>query len=121
MNKKIKFKYQLSANDCGIACIQMITQYHGKTYDINTIKTNCEVSKLGISIKDIRNFFDIIGVDSHSINITLNEINEMPLPAILYFKPGHYVVLEKIEDKKKEVLFHIIDPSFGRIKINKET
>ena len=45
----------------------------------------------------------------------------MPLPAILYFKPGHYVVLEKIEDKKKEVLFHIIDPSFGRIKINKET
>ena len=121
MNKKIKFKYQLSANDCGIACIQMITQYHGKTYDINTIKTNCEVSKLGISIKDIRNFFDIIGVDSHSINITLNEINEMTLPAILYFKPGHYVVLEKIEDKKKEVLFHIIDPSFGRIKINKET
>ena len=99
----------------------MITQYHGKTYDINTIKTNCEVSKLGISIKDIRNFFDIIGVDSHSINITLNEINEMPLPAILYFKPGHYVVLEKIEYKKKEVLFHIIDPSFGRIKINKET
>ncbi|MRN03754.1 hypothetical protein D1001_10860, partial [Riemerella anatipestifer] len=44
MNKKIKFKYQLSANDCGIACIQMITQYHGKTYDINTIKRNCEVS-----------------------------------------------------------------------------
>ena len=121
MSKKIKFKYQLNANDCGIACIQMITQYYGKEYDINTIKRNCEVSKLGISIKDIRRFFESIGIDSHSINITIDDIWEMPLPAILFFKPGHYVILEKISKKNNETYFNLIDPSFGKIKIDLET
>lgn len=121
MNKKINFKYQLSANDCGIACIQMITQYYGKEYNINTIKKNCEVSKLGISIKDIRHFFDTIGIDSHSINIPVDEILEMPLPAILFFKPGHFVVLEGIIKKKNDTFFQIIDPSFGRITINQDS
>jgi ATP-binding cassette subfamily B protein len=105
MNKKINFKHQLSANDCGIACIQMITQYYGKEYDINTIKKNCEVSKLGVSIKDIRHFFDTIGIDSHSINISVDEILEMPLPAILFFKLGHFVILEGIIKKKKTLYF----------------
>lgn len=121
MNNKIKFKYQLNANDCGIACIQMISQHYGKNYDINTIKKYCEVSKLGTSIKDIRSFFDLIGVDSHSVNIPIDDIWDMPLPAILFFKPGHYVILEKISQNKSEVYFHIIDPSFGRIKINQIT
>ena len=120
MNKKIKFKYQLNANDCGIACVQMICQFYGKEYNINTIKKYCEVSKLGTSIKDIRSFFDLIGIDSHSVNIPINDIWDMPLPAILYFKKGHYVLLEKISRKKEEVFFHIIDPSFGKIRISQE-
>lgn len=121
MTKKIKFKYQLSANDCGVACIQMVCQYYGKEYDINTIKTHCEVSKLGISIKDIRNFFNQVGMESYSINVSFDEILEMPLPAILFFKHGHYVILEKVSIKNDDITLHVIDPSFGRIKLPKQS
>ena len=44
-SNKIEFKNQLSGNDCGIACLQMICQYYGKTYNVRTIQNYCEVSK----------------------------------------------------------------------------
>ena len=119
-SKKIKFRSQLAGNDCGIACLQMICQFYGKNYDTKTIQNYCEVSKLGISIKDIRQFLDLVGIDSVSAAVSLYDTQEMPLPAILYYKKGHYVILEKIRKVKNEYLYYIIDPSFGRIKLNKE-
>lgn len=119
-NKKIKFQQQLNANDCGIACIQMICQFYGLNYDVRAIKEHCDTSKLGISLKDIRAFFDLIGFESLSVDIQLDDIADIPLPAILYFKHGHYVILEKISSSKKEHYYHIIDPTFGRIKLKEE-
>lgn len=119
-SKKIKFKNQLAGNDCGIACIQMLCEYYGKKYDTKTIQTYCEVSKLGVSIKDIRQFFELIGIDSISANISLLDAEEMPLPAILYYKKGHYVILERIKKVKNKLFYYIVDPSFGKIKLNIE-
>jgi ATP-binding cassette subfamily B protein len=118
--KKIKFRSQLAGNDCGIACIQMICQYYGKNYESKTVKNYCEVSKLGISVKDIREFFDLVGIESISANISLKDIEDMPLPAILYYKKGHYVVLERIKKIKNSYYYYIIDPSFGRVKLSIE-
>lgn len=119
-SKKIEFKNQLSGNDCGIACLQMICQYYGKTYNVRTIQNYCEVSKLGISIKDIRHFLSLVGIDSVSASVQLSDILEMPLPAILYYKKGHYVILEKVTTNKNKHIFSIVDPSFGRIKLTEE-
>jgi ATP-binding cassette subfamily B protein len=119
-SNKIEFKNQLSGNDCGIACLQMICQYFGKIYSVKTIQNYCEVSKLGISIKDIRHFLNLVGIDSVSASVQLSDILEMPLPAILYYKKGHYVILEKITINKTKIVFSIVDPSFGRIKLTEE-
>jgi ATP-binding cassette subfamily B protein len=45
----------------------------------------------------------------------------MPLPAILFFKYGHYVILEKISIKNNEINILIIDPSFGRVTLSKQS
>ncbi len=116
----IKFRNQLAGNDCGIACLQMICQFYGKNYDTKTILNYCEVSKLGISIKDIRQFLELVGIDSVSATISLQDTEEMPLPAILYYKKGHYVILEKIKKVKNEYVYYVIDPSFGKIRLNEE-
>ncbi|RCW89797.1 ATP-binding cassette subfamily B protein [Winogradskyella arenosi] len=116
----IKFRNQLAGNDCGIACLQMICQFYGKNYDTKTIQNYCEVSKLGISIKDIRQFLELVGIDSVSATISLQDTEEMPLPAILYYKKGHYVILEKIKKVKNEYVYYVIDPSFGKIRLNEE-
>ncbi len=116
MKRKIKFTHQLEANDCGPACLQMICAFYGKKYTLKEIKTNLTVSKLGISIKDLRLFLEKNGFNCATVNITLEDIYEMPLPSILYLKHGHFIILEKIRNKTID----IIDPGFGRVSLSLE-
>lgn len=116
MKRKIKFTHQLEANDCGPACLQMICEYYGKKYKIRDIKENLSVSKLGISIRDLRIFLEKNGFNCATANVSLKDIDEMPLPAILYLKQGHFIILENISKEK----INIVDPSFGKVSLSKE-
>lgn len=116
MKRKIKFTHQLEANDCGPACLQMICAFYGKKYTLREIKKSINVSKLGISIKDLRLFLEKNGFNCATVNITLEDVYEMPLPSILYLKQGHFIILEELQKKNID----IIDPAFGRVSITLE-
>lgn len=110
--RKVPVHHQLESNDCGPTCVQMVAHYYGRKYSLRTLKSFCELSRIGCSVKDISSICDQIGMKSYAVSITSHELMSMPLPAILYFKNGHFVVLEKIDSKDR---FHIVDPDDGRI------
>lgn len=58
-----------------------------------------------------------IGMTSYSVSISYRELTSAPLPAILYFRKGHFVVLEKIDSKNR---FHIVDPDDGRVALSSD-
>lgn len=112
--------HQLESSDCGPVCIQMISAYYGKIYNIKTIKAMCQQTRIGISIHDVVNCFTSIGFDAACVNISLEETRRMPLPAILYLKHGHFIVLEEIALRHKKELYTIVDPAYGRVRLTKE-
>ncbi len=118
--KSIKFYYQLEANDCGPACVQMVCNYYGLKLGLREIKSALKVSKLGVSIKDIRNYLESLGFQTASVKIDLSDIEDMPLPGILFLNHGHYVVIEKIKERRGKKFYYIVDPSFGKLKLNSE-
>ncbi len=109
--------HQLESNDCGPACVQMIAHYYGRKYSLRTLKGFCELSRIGCSVKDISLICEQIGMTSYSICVTYHELISAPLPAILYFRKGHFVVLEKIDSKNR---FHIVDPDDGRVTLSSD-
>lgn len=111
---------QLESSDCGPVCIQMISAYYGKIYNTKTIKTLCQQTRIGISIQDVIHCMTTIGFEAVCVNISLEEAYRMPLPAILYLKHGHFIVLEKISSRHKKTIFTIIDPAYGRVRLSKE-
>lgn len=75
-NNRVKFRHQLEANDCGPACVQMICEFYGKKYKLSDIKKHLSISKLGVSIKDLRGFLDDVGFNSATVKINIDDAKE---------------------------------------------
>lgn len=118
--KRIKVTRQLDANDCGPACLHMIANYYGHECSLEEIKASCEMTRIGISMRDIKNCAKLIGLETFVVKLTMDELKRMPCPGVLYFKRGHFVVLEEVEVKEAGTVFHIVDPECGRMEMNED-
>lgn len=113
--------HQLEARDCGPTCLRIVARAYGKKYSLAELKDACTVTRQGVSLQDIINGASQLGMQSLSVKIPLKNIGELPLPAILYWRQEHYVVLYRISDTKNGNKYYISDPAFGRIKLSEET
>lgn len=98
----------------------MIAAYYCKKYTLKAIKKYCDMTRLGISLRDVIHCGKEIGFEIDSVKVSIAETHNMPLPAIIYFKKGHYVVLEKIKENKNGFIYTIVDPDYGRVKMDEE-
>ncbi|OWP83766.1 hypothetical protein BWK59_08785 [Flavobacterium davisii] len=112
---KITFFNQLESTDCGAACLAMIISYHGKKVTLSQVKEQFEFTRIGVSIQDIVEVASNIGFQTTPLKLTQQELEEIPLPSILFWKQDHFVVLERITYKKGQILYHILDPGYGKI------
>jgi ATP-binding cassette, subfamily B, bacterial len=112
--------HQLEAKDCGPTCLRIIAKHYGKLYPIADIKKFCTMTRIGVSFQDIINGAQKLGFDTLPAKLSLQKINEVPLPAILFWRQEHYVVLYKIVEKKRGVRYFISDPNFGNISLSQE-
>lgn len=101
---------QLEHSDCGLTCIRMIARHYGKKIPIKYLQGLCDINRLGMSIRDIVGCCDSIGLDAEAVRIDTDQIREMPLPAILYWRQRHFVVLYRIRKGR----YYVADPSKGK-------
>ncbi len=112
---RIKAYQQLEHSDCGITCVRIIARYYGQVIPLKHLREICDVSRVGISLRDIRTCTQQIGFKSEVVRLSMDEVKRMPLPAILYWNQRHYVVLYKVGHGTKD--FYIADPARGKVKI----
>lgn len=117
---KVKFYNQLESTDCGAASLCMILSYYGKEVNLAEIKKYFDFTRIGVSIQDIIEVSNKIYLAATPLKLTLEQVEEIPLPAIIYWKQEHFIVLENIKKKKDEIFFYLLDPSYGRIKLKQE-
>nr|WP_288836367.1 peptidase domain-containing ABC transporter [uncultured Flavobacterium sp.] len=114
---KFKLIHQLESNDCGPACLTMIALYYGKKINLKQAKALCSVTRMGVSVKDILDGARKIGFEAHGLKLSIDQLSEMPLPIILFWKHDHFVVLHNIKFKKNRTIYEIADPAYGIIKL----
>ena len=109
---------QLEHSDCGLTCVRMIARHYGKKIPLKELRRLSETSKLGVSVKDLTDAFAAVGMESAAVGITVADLYRMPLPAIVYWRQRHFVVLYHIDAKRK--LFSVADPAEGKLKFTEE-
>ena len=99
---------------CGIACLRMICAYWGKNYSMDYLSRICGASREGVSMLAVSESAGELGLKSVSARLTLKQLSEVALPAILHWEQKHFVVLYRIKcRRRKETLYYVADPGKG--------
>ncbi|MGG8496173.1 peptidase domain-containing ABC transporter [Tenacibaculum sp. TC6] len=108
--KKIKLIKQLDSSDCGIACLRMIAGYYGKFYKSSHLKEYTHIIKDGVSIAQICDVAEEIGLRSLPVSVQWEKLKEqVPLPCVAYWEKKHFIVIYKIKNNK----VYVADPGLG--------
>lgn len=109
MFKRIK---QEGFKDCGPSCLlNIIRQYKGNI-DINDLKEMCKTDKTGTTAYHLIEASKKLGFESYGIRCNLKDLKKenVILPCIAHViinnSYNHYVVIEKIDFKKKKILIN---------------
>ena len=110
--KFFPFVEQLDSQDCGLACLKMITKYHRRcvSFDFDNIP-DTYISKSGISISALENCAKYLDFKTFVCKSSFDIIKDnIYLPAIFYYNQNHFVVVYKITSK----YVYVADPAFGK-------
>jgi ATP-binding cassette subfamily B protein len=97
--------------DCGPTCLRMVAKHYGRHYNADTLREQSGYGKSGVSLLGISETAEKIGFRTRGVQISLEKLLTVPLPAILHWDQSHFVVLISL-NKTKAV---IADPSIGII------
>lgn len=109
MFKRIK---QEGFKDCGPSCLLNIIKYYKGYVDINDLKEMCKTDKSGTTAYHLIEASKKLGFESYGIRCNLNGLKKenVILPCIAHViinnSYNHYVVIEKIDFKKKKLLIN---------------
>ncbi|MEM6451500.1 MAG: peptidase domain-containing ABC transporter [Cyanobacteria bacterium P01_D01_bin.105] len=114
------FVQQSSEEDCGAACLAMVTKYHGRTFTLTRVREAVGSGQLGTTLLGLKRGAEGLGLQARSgkaVPEVLDQLDKIPLPAIIHWKGIHWVVLYG----KKRGRYVIADPALGIRYLKKTT
>ena len=109
--RKFPFYKQIDSKDCGTTCLKIICKYYNKILSISYLRSNSETSRFGSSLTGISIASESLGFRSLGVKISLERLQEAPLPCILHWNKNHFVVLYNINKDE----YYVSDPAYGLI------
>lgn len=106
--------------DCGPTCLRMIAQYHGRHYNLETLRQMSGFSKSGVSLYAIGETAEKIGFRTRGVRISYDQLTDIRLPGIVHWDQNHFVVITAIKGKGNKQQVSIADPAKGMLHYNKQ-
>ncbi|MCF2900914.1 peptidase domain-containing ABC transporter [Pseudoalteromonas sp. OFAV1] len=107
--KKVPLIKQSEVAECGLACIAMISSFHGFKTDLAYIRKLAGSTIKGMSLNDVISASLKLNLAGRAYQCDIEDLNQLQLPAILHWDMNHFVVL--VEVKNKGIVIN--DPAKG--------
>jgi len=118
---KFPFYKQAESKDCGPTCIKIVAKHYGKILSTEKLRRLSETTREGSSLLGLSDAVEEIGFRSLGGKLSLNQMEEVPLPCIIHWNKVHYVVLYAIKTSRKgKRTIYISDPAIGLITYSEE-
>jgi ATP-binding cassette, subfamily B, bacterial CvaB/MchF/RaxB len=100
---------QNEAAECALACLAMVASSHGLHTDLPTLRQRFNLSLKGATMADLATMARMLKLQTRAVRAEPEQLEQLPLPAILHWDFNHFVVLVKVG--RDGVLIH--DPARG--------
>ncbi len=107
--RRVPHVQQIDEMDCGAACLGMICRHFGRDVSLARIRELCHTSRDGTSLKAICHAATELGLAARALKVSLRNLSEMPLPAIVHWEGNHWMVLVDVSPSRVRV----DDPALG--------
>jgi ATP-binding cassette subfamily B protein RaxB len=100
---------QTEVAECGLACLAMVLSYHGREFDLNTLRRQFPVSMKGVTLRELMQIAGRLGLSCRALRLEPAHLGQLRLPAVLHWDLNHFVVLKSAGGRG--VVIH--DPARG--------
>lgn len=115
---------QQSGEDCGAASLTIVAQHYGFPIKINRMRALVGTGRSGTTLLGLKQGAEAIGFQAHALkgdDTLLDHLDDLPLPAILYWDGYHFTVLYgKETDAIGTEKYVIADPAMAVRHLTKE-
>jgi ATP-binding cassette subfamily B protein len=108
--RRIPVLLQLSAVECGAACLAMILSYYGRKTSVAEVRNRCQVGRDGLSALDLVKAARSYGLRVRAISLQEDDLRLIAFPAIVHWEFNHFLIVERASSRWVEV----VDPAQGR-------
>jgi ATP-binding cassette, subfamily B, bacterial len=108
--RRVPVLLQLSAVECGAACLAMILSYFGRQVRVAECRECLGIGRDGATAQAIVKAARHYGLRVKTFSLEPAALRYVPLPAIAHWNFKHFVVIERWSPKNVE----IVDPALGR-------
>lgn len=100
---------QAEVNECGLACITMIANYHRDSTDLKFLRYRFPQSTRGTTLAELIHIATSLKLGTRPLKLDLVDLKKLHLPCILHWEFNHFVVLKSVSTKS--AVIH--DPALG--------
>ncbi|HEV2080123.1 MAG TPA: cysteine peptidase family C39 domain-containing protein, partial [Allosphingosinicella sp.] len=111
--RRTPFIQQSEASECGLACLAMVSGYHGLHTDMPALRRRFSMSLKGATLKGLMQIAEQCGFNGRPLRGEIEALDKLALPAVLHWDLSHFVVLTKVTRGLRGRRYHIHDPARG--------
>ncbi len=111
--RRVPVLLQLSALECGAACLAMILSYYGRKTSVSEVRDRVGLGRDGLSALDIVKAARDYGMRVRAFSLQENDFRPVTLPAIVHWEFNHYLIVERWTPKYVD----LVDPASGRRRV----
>lgn len=89
---------QEAVQDCGLAALAMIWQFHGRRLTIGQLRDQAQLERGGVSLAELARLACDFGFRAQAVQIHAAQYAAVRPPAVVHYRSGHYVVMYRYDD-----------------------
>ncbi|MGH1342804.1 MAG: peptidase domain-containing ABC transporter [Nannocystales bacterium] len=115
--RRLERVQQLTATDCGAACLAMVLRYYGRETPLDEVRDSTGADQNGVSAQGILAAARRYGLRGRGVQLErLEELDLIPAGTILHWDFNHFVVFERV-GRRGDVT--ILDPAHGQRRVSR--